>query len=263
MDEVFAKAISDQEKYDKVVKEIFDQPKIVATILRLVVRAIRGGMYMKTRSLAAVLAAFVLVTSAPALTMAAEVTKSETRNEDGSITYRYKSGTTVTIRNKANGTSIIAINGKKTMWTVKTAANGRGRVTSADAAPGSRQIRITATTPNGVAVKSVERGAISGSKAETIKVSIPTVNTGAIVNTKAVTLDLAGVKVLKPAALKGNKKVTTVKLDSNITSIGKGNFTSIAKNATIRVKASKSAFQSIRKKIEASGIGKNMKVVRA
>ena len=103
MDEVFAKAISDQEKYDKVVKEIFDQPKIVATILRLVVRAIRGGMYMKTRSLAAVLAAFVLVTSAPALTMAAEVTKSETRNEDGSITYRYKSGTTVTIRNKANG----------------------------------------------------------------------------------------------------------------------------------------------------------------
>ena len=33
---------SDQEKYDKVVKEIFDQPKIVATILRLTVPEFQG-----------------------------------------------------------------------------------------------------------------------------------------------------------------------------------------------------------------------------
>ena len=37
MDEILVKAIADQEKYDRVVKEIFDKPKIVATILRLTV----------------------------------------------------------------------------------------------------------------------------------------------------------------------------------------------------------------------------------
>ena len=42
MDEIFAKAIADQEKYDRVVKEIFDKPKIVATILRLTVPEFQG-----------------------------------------------------------------------------------------------------------------------------------------------------------------------------------------------------------------------------
>ena len=42
MDEILAKAIADQEKYDRVVKEIFDKPKIVATILRLTVPEFQG-----------------------------------------------------------------------------------------------------------------------------------------------------------------------------------------------------------------------------
>ena len=42
MDEILAKAVTDQEKYDKAVKEIFDQPKIVATILRLAVPEFQG-----------------------------------------------------------------------------------------------------------------------------------------------------------------------------------------------------------------------------
>ena len=36
------KAVTDQEKYDNVVKEIFDQPKVVATILRLAVPEYKG-----------------------------------------------------------------------------------------------------------------------------------------------------------------------------------------------------------------------------
>ena len=42
MDEILAKAVSDQEKYDNVVKEIFDKPKVVATILRLAVPEFQG-----------------------------------------------------------------------------------------------------------------------------------------------------------------------------------------------------------------------------
>ena len=42
MDEILANAIADQEKYDRVVKEIFDKPKIVATILRLTVPEFQG-----------------------------------------------------------------------------------------------------------------------------------------------------------------------------------------------------------------------------
>ena len=42
MDEILTKAVTDQEKYDNVVKEIFDQPKVVATILRLAVPEYKG-----------------------------------------------------------------------------------------------------------------------------------------------------------------------------------------------------------------------------
>ena len=42
MDEILTKAVTDQEKYDNVVKEIFDQPKVVATILRLAVPEYQG-----------------------------------------------------------------------------------------------------------------------------------------------------------------------------------------------------------------------------
>ena len=42
MNEILEKAVADQEKYDRVVKEIFNQPKIVATILRLTVPEFQG-----------------------------------------------------------------------------------------------------------------------------------------------------------------------------------------------------------------------------
>ena len=42
MEEILAKAIADQEQYDNAVKEIFEQPKIVATILRLAVPEFQG-----------------------------------------------------------------------------------------------------------------------------------------------------------------------------------------------------------------------------
>ena len=42
MEEILTKAIADQEKYDNAVKEIFEQPKIVATILRLAVPEFQG-----------------------------------------------------------------------------------------------------------------------------------------------------------------------------------------------------------------------------
>ena len=63
-------------------------------------------------------------------------------------------------------------------------------------------------------------------------------------------------------AFKGDSNLRLITLRSGITRVSKGAFKGIAKDAVIRIKASKKRFNEIVEMIKASGIGKGVTFVR-